>query len=157
MIKIRKAGFLDIYNIYLCNKSCLPIYYSMDEFFFFMLSNEKVLYIAENGNELCAYILGEYNDNTLHILSFGVYPKYRRKRIGTRLINILAQNARAQNAKTNNHNVNKLSLYVHADNESGIVFYERNGFNKIKKLTNYYKGSLKNVKTQDAYRMEKNL
>lgn len=148
-INIRKAGFTDIYNIYCCNKAVLPIYYSIEEYLFIIFaSTNKELLVAEIDDELVGYLLAEYDGSFLHIMSFGVYPKYRRHKIGTKLIHELV------NIAKNKPNVNTLSLNVHADNKGGVLFYEKYGFKKNKRLVNYYSGTLKNAKSQDAFRLE---
>jgi len=149
MTTVRKAGFTDAYNLYLCNKTVLPIYYSVDEYLYFSLvSPYKEILIAERDGKLCGYILAEYDGSFLHILSFGVYPEYRKNGMGSALINELEKIAKI------NKEVKALSLNVHAGNNNAIAFYEKYGFKKVNKLVNYYHGSLKNVSTQDAYRLE---
>ena len=148
-LNIRKAGFTDIYNIYCCNKEVLPLHYSIEEYFFFLLaSSNKELLVAEINDELVGYLFAEYDGSFLHIMSFGIYPKYRRYGIGTKLINTTKNIAKTQK------NINALSLNVHADNKEGIIFYDKNGFKMKKRLVNYYQGTLKNAISQDAFRLE---
>ncbi len=146
MINIRRATILDIYNIYNCNKECLPIYYSMDQLMFFILFSGEI-FVAEESDDLYGYIIGEYQGEYFHIMSFGVYKKHRRKGIGTKLMDKAEEYVK--------NRCKFLSLNVHAENDTGIKFYEKNGFKFSKILSNYYGGNLKNVATQDAFRFEK--
>ena len=152
MVEIRKASFTDILGIYNCNSTVLPIYYSLDEHLFFLLSSDMIVLVAYEGSELLGYLIAQYTLPTVHIMSFGVYEKHRRKGVGNKLISKMEEIT-----KENKSDIKKISLYVHADNIGGIKFYKKNGFKKIKTLHNYYKGSLKNAKTQDAYRLERDL
>ena len=148
-LNIRKAGFTDIYNIYCCNKDVLPLYYSIEEYLFIMLagSNNELL-VAEIDNKLVGYLLAEYDKQYLHIMSFGIYPEYRRCGIGSKLINELVTIAKSK------EEIYAISLNVHADNNGGINFYEKYGFQKKKRLINYYFGNIKNAVSQDAFRLE---
>ena len=149
MTTIRRAGFTDSYNLYHCNKTVLPIYYSIDEYLYFcLISPCKEILIAELDGKMVGYILAEYDESFLHVLSFGVYPEYRKMGIGGALINELVKIA-----KTNGKIIG-ISLFVHVGNENGIIFYEKYGFKKVQTLTNYYQGSLIDVLSQDAYRLE---
>jgi ribosomal-protein-alanine N-acetyltransferase len=148
MITIRKAGISDAYGLYVCNRALLPIYYSVDEYLYFtLLSPYKEVLIAEKDKKICGYILGEYDGRFMHVLSFAVYPEYRRQGVGKKLMNELVKIAMA------NKGTDTLSLNVHVENSGGIAFYEAYGFKKIETLNNYYRGSLK-AKSQDAYRLE---
>ena len=148
MINIRKANFTDAYSLYACNRALLPIYYSLDEYLYFiMFSSYKEVLIAEESNNICGYILGEHNGEYMHVLSFGVYPEYRRKGVGRKLMDEIVKLA-----KTNN-DIESISLNVHVENIVGITFYESYGFKRVETLPNYYRGSL-NSESQDAYRLE---
>lgn len=152
MVEIRKAGITDIYEIYSCNKNVLPIYYSLDEYLLFTFSTNTILLVAYEGNNLCGYLVAQYTEPTIHIMSFGVYQKHRRKGIGSDLIKKL------EGIVFNEwSDIDKISLYVHAGNKGGISFYGKNGFERVKIMKNYYRGSLKNADTQDAYRLEKKI
>lgn len=148
MITIRKAEFKDTYNIYACNRKVLPISYALDEYLYFiLLSPYKEVLIAEVDSKLCGYILGEYDGKYMHVLSFAVYPEYRRKGVGKKLMDGLLDIAKKDK------NINALSLNVHVENEGGLSFYKAYGFKNVETLKNYYFGSL-NAKSQDAYRLE---
>ena len=149
MISIRRATLLDANNIQQCNKECLPLSYSTLEYMSILCMNYNIILIAEKENELCGYLYAQHTSNVLHIMSFGIYNKYRRNGIGTKLVSKIEKVAK-------DHKCNILSLNVHTANIVGIKFYKKNGFKMTKILQNYYQGSLK-AKTQDAYRFEKKL
>jgi len=148
MMIIRKAGISDAYSLYICNKSLLPIYYSIDEYLYFiLLSPYKEVLVAEKDKKICGYILGEYDGRFMHVLSFGVYPECRRQGVGKMLMDELMKVAKS------NKGTDTLSLNVHVENKTGIAFYEKYGFKNVETIKNYYRGSLK-AKSQDAYRLE---
>lgn len=148
MITVRKAGISDAYSLYTCNKALLPIYYSVDEYLYFtVLSPYKEVLVAEKDKRLCGYILAEYDGKFMHVLSFGVYPEWRRQGVGKKLMDELVKVAKT------NKGTDTLSLNVHVENISGLAFYEAYGFKKVETISNYYRGALK-AKSQDAYRLE---
>jgi ribosomal protein S18 acetylase RimI-like enzyme len=155
-MKFREPNIMDIYSIYLCNKKCLPIYYNLTDYLYFLFSNDTIILIAEdvsnNKIDFCGFILAKLMQPFIHILSFCVNKKYRRKGIGKKLLTKLEQLVIKRSCK-----IKKISLYVHTENKDGILFYKKCGFYKIKTLKNYYQGSLKKTKTQDAYRLEKKI
>ena len=116
--------------------------------FIVLASTKSELLIAEIDDKLVGYLLAEYDGSFLHIMSFGVYSEYRRCGIGSRLLDGL------KNIVKDKENIKGMSLNVHADNTGGVTFYEKYGFQKKKKLVNYYHGNLKNAKSQDAFRLE---
>src|SRR3989304_6249466 len=149
-IRVRKAEIKEADKIHLINKSCLPIYYSPYEYMFYILSPLHDVFVIEdlnNENILLGYLVGIYKNDNFHILSIGVLEKFRKLSLGTKLLSHIICKLRGK-YKT-------ITLYVHTENFSAIKFYNKNGFKVQEKLVNYYHGSLKNVKTFDAYFMKK--
>lgn len=146
---VRKATVSDIPYIYNINKICLPIYYSLIEYMFFITN--KLVYVAEYKNIIVGYILSDLDQNNkkIHIMSFSVLNKFRRHGIGSMLINSLIEYATKENLKI-------LSLYVHVENINAIKFYENHQFIKIKLLKDYYIG-IPYEKSLDGYYMEKKI
>eukprot|EP01080_Neovahlkampfia_damariscottae_P008798 gene8798-746_t len=150
-IIIREAYFSDTFSISDCNQACLPLYYGFFEIFCFLLSPSMRIFIAETKNQkFVGYLIGSFpNDKSkFHIISFGVYEKYRRRKIGSRLIDKSVDFAKLNGKE-------KLTLNVHLDNESGIKFYKKIGFKVVELMKDYYGDQLTNVKSHDAYKMEK--
>lgn len=145
--KIRKATMSDIQSIYDLNKQCLPIYYSYLEHAMLLLSSSYLVLVAERKSKIIGYMIGEFNesDRNFHILSIGVDNKFRSKGIGTFFIKELINFIKKK--------YDNVTLIVHVENTKGIQFYEKNGFNKIEHLVDYYKGNLK-ANSQDALKMK---
>ena len=65
----------------------------------------------------------EANSDDFYVSTLSVLPEYRGKGIGTEMLRYARKIARVQNYK-------RCVLHVNAENESGIRFYEQNGFEK---------------------------
>ena len=155
----------DIKLLHDCGKRNLPIFYSPLQLMLMLSQPDKFIFIHindidndnDNNGRIVGYLIGEYNFEetkyNIHVLSFAVDEKYRRKKIGTDLFNYL---------KHLSSNLNKIrrimtfTLYVHVENVAAISFYTKFGFSVQSTLINYYhcdNDSLTNVKSRDAYRM----
>lgn len=145
-IVFREAIVSDINSIHELNKKCLPLYYSRLEYVMMMINDGYIIMVALNNNNIIGYVIGEFTNKNLHILSIGIDSNCRGNGIGTDLINSLI--------KKIENNCTTITLYVHIENNKAIKFYEKNGFIKDKLLKNYYCGQL-NAKSQDAIKMIK--
>lgn len=146
-MNIRRASISDNENVCSCNKACLPICYSSIEYIFMLMSGYIIL-IAEKDKKLLGYIISNFENDSLHIYSFAIYPEHRRMGIGSMLINKNIETAKKNNCK-------KISLNVHTENITGLKFYKKLGFKKNKTLINYYNNRIPNTDNQDAYSLER--
>lgn len=148
-MKIREATTSDASSIYNLNKECLPIYYSLIEHLILILTPGYLVIVAERDNgEIIGYMIGQYEKDNFHICSIGVTNKYRRKGIGKLLIDYLVINS--------NSDYKSITLNVHDENESGINFYKKNGFQVEKFLKDYYGDSLDSA-SRSAFLLRKRL
>ena len=118
----------------------LPIFYSYNDFINLLnLEKEITIYggLIENKNDIVAFAVTTKILDRIHILSIACHPNYRRKNIGSSLINSI---------KKQNKNI---TLYVQCTNINAIDFYEKNSFIKHKREVGYYQ----NLKDKDAYLM----
>lgn len=134
-IEITQAGIIDIRQLYKCNKKCLPISYNFDDYIDFILSNNKIVLLAKINYATTGYIIGQHYPkiNRLHIMSFAVYPQFRRQNIGTILMNKLITFSKKKFPK-----MNKISLYVMESNIIAQKFYLSMGFSINNEIQNYY-------------------
>lgn len=128
---ICSASIKDAKNIVNIAKLVLPIYYDLDTTLYFIENN--IVIKLEINNHIIGFLLAEKQDKNIHIHSIGVSKDHQRNGIGTKLINHLK-----------NFNYSSLSLNVSEINYSGINFYEKNGFLKVKFKKNYYDGLTNN-------------
>lgn len=112
----------------LYNKSCPEIVKKWENSFNKMF---KSAIVAEEKNEIAGYIAFGVRKNSLYIGDLYVIPKFRRKRIATKLINFIDSIKRNLNKKY-------LLLDVKKKNYNARKFYKKIGFeilgeNKLKK------------------------
>lgn len=138
-VLIRKAKLLDAKAITNLGARILPISYSLLEVTAFIGLSYNVLVCTIDDN-IVGYLIA---DSKVHIMSFGIDQTYRRKGLGSALINGLFKCNEGKD----------ITLYVHADNTTAITFYQNMGFKITEKMDNYYRGTLKDAITQDAYTM----
>lgn len=149
--KIKKATLSDSQAIYEVNKECLPLYYQPYEINMMITDQTHLVLIIKNNkqNKIAGYLLSKYQEDRCHILSFGISQAYRKQGFGSQLINSLTEYI--------NNNTNKISLYVHVENETAINFYKKNGFEIDKTVPNYYGQKITGYVSHDAHFMIKKL
>jgi len=110
-------------------KLSLPIFYDYNNLNDILDIDTYNIYLAKNMNRVIGFgITSITEDNNIHIMSFGCHPEYRRKNIGTKILN-----------KIKKKNKDKLiTLYVQSENSVAIKFYKKNKFIEIEKVSNYY-------------------
>jgi ribosomal-protein-alanine N-acetyltransferase len=100
--------------------------------------------VAKLNKEIVGYIIGEKNKDSGLIVSVAVKKEWRKRGIGTKLIEKLLENFKKEGIKI-------VFLHVREENKETINFYQSLGF-KIRELVyNYYSNG------ENAYLMEKNL
>lgn len=135
-MNVRTATKADILGIYNCGKMNLPIYYSLFELPIIFMMYE--MYVYDVNGSIEGYIIIQPKNNTGgHIASIAVNEAYRRKGVGTILINTSTRRP--------------LTLNVQTENTTAINFYRKNGFKEYLLIPNYYHGALKG--SNDAYEM----
>lgn len=151
MISVREMIHDNIPKVCECGKRNLPIYYSQYDLMMMSMFPQKFLIVNAishklSGENVVGFLVGEFkkDENRFHIMSFGVDSAFRRKGIGTTIMNYIKKT----------HKFKCTSLYVHAGNKKAIAFYVKNGFVSKKAMKNYYKKSLPDTETTDAFYME---
>lgn len=98
----------------------------------FDISHEYFL-VAEEEGKVLGYVLGNINKNTGQgwLLSLGVHPEARGKKIGKLLTEKLVE-------LLENDLSTEICLTVHPDNASAKKIYEDLGFKSVKTFDNYY-------------------
>ena len=132
--KITKATQNDISYVTIPVVAKMIIRWKMS-FFYDELTNEfsnMFIYRETNNEPAAGFIVVRKVTNTIEILKIAVKKKFRKKGIGSEMMNFIMSGQFAEG-------VNIFSLEVRASNEEAIKFYrsfkfERSGFRK-----NYYK------------------
>ena len=91
--------------------------------------------LAEIDGKIVAFILSAYWERVGHIITIDVLPEYRRHHLGTTLV----QEAESRLASSG---VAKIELETAVNNESGIAFWKKHGYQARGTLLNYYPGGL---------------
>ncbi len=113
---------------------------------------EKHFYKSNNysigcfiNNKICGILIGEKIENQInfdldiHIIF--VSNNYRRKKIGSKIMNFIESN-------NNFTKISKIFLEVSEKNSEAIKFYEKNNFVFLKFRHNYYKDKEKYIKAK---------
>jgi len=94
-----------------------------------------VAFAAKANNNTAGFIIAqiEIDNNTLfgHIITINVAPPYRRKGIGTKMLEEI-ETIFKQKGITECH------LEVREDNSAALKLYQKNGYQRIGKLEKYY-------------------
>ena len=72
------------------------------------------------------------NENNVYIMTINVLENYKRHKIGTQLLQELIR------LHKNMKEISYINLHVHIQNDIAKKFYEKNGFEVVKILDNYY-------------------
>ncbi len=103
------------------------------------------LLLAESGGRIIGFAISRWVLDEEELLMIGVAPSHRRKKIGSKLIGHMIENARDSGRK-------ELFLEVRDGNEA-VRFYSRHGFSEIGRRKEYYTG-VENIKS-DAITMRR--
>lgn len=98
--------------------------------------------VAEFDERVVGFMIYELHKNRLHILNFAVRPEFRRRGVGTAMINKLVGKLSLQRR-------NRILLEVRETNLEAQLFFRENGFRAISVLRDFYEDT-----TEDAYLMQ---
>jgi len=96
-------------------------------------SKQANVIVTLHGNKMIGFAVMKYFDNEARLNLFGVDPKYRRKGIGTQMINWLEETA-----LTNGNGV--VYLETRLQNHEARQFYKRLGYKVVQRIPRFYKG-----------------
>ena len=89
-------------------------------------------YICLYEKEVVGFLALQRTTYEMTILNIAVKEEFKRKHIATSLL-LLAKDVAKQN------NMESIFLEVETNNEPALRFYEKNGFELLRKRSNYYK------------------
>jgi len=144
-MSFRDLAYDDLNNVANLDNLCFPpdIAFSK-ELFSICLQAEACECFGEdfeNGLKVFA-IIYHSGPSTMQVLTIGVHPDFRRQGLGDKIM------AEIEN-RVSYYEVQRLALQVSTENLAAISLYDKWGFMKINKMTDYYGDGL------DAYLMEK--
>ena len=118
-------------------KLSLPIYYKKKELFSFLNDKYHILRKITYDNKLSGFYISKLHEDRIHIMSIGIHPEKRNKKLGTKLLEYIK-----------NSNL-PITLFVQQSNKIAINFYKKNDFKVLKSIGRYYY----NLECNDAYFM----
>lgn len=144
-VTIRKAVHTDFAQIVSVELSSFKRPYPPELIFSFLCLHSDMFYVALVGKEIVGYVVGaERRDKCGHVLSIAVKPAWRRRGLGSKLMDALLTTFRERGLR-------KALLEVEVSNREAIAFYESLCFKKVALLREYYPWG------EDAYLMSKEL
>lgn len=125
----------------LINTTCFPITYA-DGFYkdIVKAKNESLNKFAYHNGFIIGAICCRVQENSVYIMTLGVLPSYRGRKVGSKLVqSVLDYAASEESKKLVKEGINEVMLHVQISNKDAINFYERLGFEKGEMVENYYK------------------
>lgn len=134
----------DFSALHRLDQSCFPagIAYSRTTLHDFLSLPSADCVVANDGKRIAGFILSEENPPLAHIITLDVARAYRRKGIGTLLLQKLESNLITRGVRS-------ILLETAIKNEAAVAFWQRHGYRIEAVLKRYYLARL------DAYEMRK--
>ena len=142
-MNIKLANKNDIESIISISKTSAYISLTKENINYYINNEYHKIYILNNNNENCAFIILFIIDNVVDIIDFIVSKKHKRKGFGNALLKYSIKETFAK----------KITLDLHENNTPALSFYESFGFNIIARRENYYEKPTKG----DSLIMELNI
>lgn len=125
----------DLQKLYEIDQSCFAagISYSKSELGRFISHRNSMTWVAEEGKEIVGFLIADRHPTMLlgHIITIDVVEAWRRKGVGTALMDAAEEWARQRRFIS-------ISLETAEDNLPAQAFYERRGYTRFERLDNYY-------------------
>ena len=117
------------------NNLSLPVRYQFG-FYYRIINHLRYGRFAYLNDIIVGAITWKYdkfgNENSVYIMTINVLENYKRHKIGTQLLQELIR------LHKNMKEISYINLHVHVQNDIAKKFYEKNGFEVVKILDNYY-------------------
>ena len=113
-----------------------------DEFIHCLRQRDCIGMVAEYAERVVGFMIYELQPSSIHVLSFAVHPDFRRKSVGSALIQKLVSKLAYQRR-------NRIQLEVRETNLSAQLFLKNLGFRATGVLRSFYEDS-----TEDAFLMQ---
>jgi ribosomal-protein-alanine N-acetyltransferase len=98
--------------------------------------------VAEHEDRVAGFMIYELHKTRLHIINFAVASPFRRRGVGTQMLQKLV-------AKLSYQRRNRILLEVRETNLPAQLFFRENGFRAVSVLRDFYEDT-----TEDAYLMQ---
>jgi ribosomal-protein-alanine N-acetyltransferase len=123
----------DLETLYRIDQSCFPkgIAYGRLEMKSYLLSEGSYCLLAEVSKEIAGFILTERNARVAHIITLDVLQEYRRRSIGSLLLDAAEREAASQGAQ-------RMVLETATTNKAAIALWKKHGYRQAVTIENYY-------------------
>lgn len=134
----------DFAALYHLDQSCFPagISYSKTTLRYFLTISSADCVVAVEDGKIAGFIVSEENPPLAHIITLDVEERYRRRGVGTALLEKIEANLAARGVRS-------ILLETAITNDAAVAFWQRHGYRIEATLKRYYLGKL------DAYEMRK--
>jgi ribosomal-protein-alanine N-acetyltransferase len=136
----------DLDTLYRIDQACFPpgIAYGRLEMKFYLRSKGAYCQLAEISDEIAGFVLTERPRKVAHIITLDVLEAYRRRKIGSLLLDTAEREAAMRGAE-------RMVLETATTNKPAIALWNRHGYRQTVTIKNYYGDGL------DAFEMQKQL
>lgn len=115
--------------------------WSEDDFIRCLRQRNCIGMVAECEEQVVGYMIYELDRNVLHVLNFAVRADFRRRGLGSQMLDKLI-------GKLSQQRRTRINLEVRESNLAAQLFFRRSGFRAISVLRDYYEDT-----TESAYVM----
>jgi len=140
-LQIRPAKESDIQHLVMLEKECFDAYYYSHyqfgelDFYGYLQMTGAILMVATCRLSLIGYAAGSVRaarpELVAQLDSIAVSPRFRSKGVGSQLLRRFIKEAKNQACK-------RVLLQAATDNDNGIAFFSRRGFQEVRYLPRYY-------------------
>ncbi|MCI0496909.1 MAG: GNAT family N-acetyltransferase [Thermoplasmata archaeon] len=143
MFRIRRFEREDLSDVMAIVAKTLGENYDPSVYLHLANSWPEAFIVATRGRRTVGFSLGAIHEGTVaRLLMLAVHPAYRRRAVGTHLLEVFMREAKAKR-------MTNVVLEVRVRNKDAILFYQHHGFTIRGLLQRYYTSG------EDAYTMEK--
>jgi ribosomal-protein-alanine N-acetyltransferase len=133
-MRLRAFRADDLETLYKIDQACFPpgIAYPREELSGFISQRRSRTWVAEESGETIGFLIAERQPQKVaHIVTIDVVDRWRRRRVGTLLMDAAELWAREQKL---------LFVYLETEenNTAAQRFYEGRGYRKVDRVENYY-------------------
>jgi [ribosomal protein S18]-alanine N-acetyltransferase len=145
-LRLRAYVPQDFEQLYALDHACFPpgIAYSKWMLRHFLKMPSANCIVATDGEEIPGFVITEEAGPLGHILTLDVAESYRRRGLGTQLL-------QHSEAAMRERGVTEMVLETAVENAAGVAFWHRHGYRTVGTLKKYY------LRRLDAFEMRKNL
>jgi ribosomal-protein-alanine acetyltransferase len=135
-VGVRTASIHDLDSLYAIEKACFETEaFTRQQIASLLTDYDSITLVASESERVVGFIIGslyvERSSLVGHVLTIDVLPGFRRRKIGTELLQEIEKLFKEKGARA-------CRLEVREDNHAALSLYHKSGYKPIAKLENYY-------------------